>query len=160
MNNITVRRALPEDYEVIGRLLYEISAQHHEGRPDLFAEASTKYNREAYLELLKDEHEIIFSACIDDGTVVGYMICQLIEQGANPVLCDIKTLYIDDLCVDKAYRSCHVGQHLMEAAEVYAKEIGCHNLTLNVWEFNEGARAFYEKLGYGTQRRYMEKVLK
>ena len=159
MNNITVRRALPEDYDVIGRLLFEISAQHRKGRPDLFSAASTKYDRNAYLELLRDEREIIFSACTNDGRVVGYMICKLIEQNSNPVLCDIKTLYIDDLCVDSDFRACHVGQHLMDAAEEYARKIGCHNLTLNVWEFNESARAFYDKLGYSTQRRYMEKVL-
>lgn len=159
MNHITVRCALPDDYDVIGRLLCEISSQHREGRPDLFAEASTKYDLSAYLALLKDDREVVFSACTEDGTVVGYMICKLIEQRENPVLRDMKTLYIDDLCVDRQYRSCHVGQQLMAAAEEYAKKLDCYNVTLNVWEFNEGARLFYEKQGYETQRRFLEKIL-
>ena len=160
-SKITVRRAVPEDYEVIGRLLGDILRQHKAGRPDLFepqSDGSGKYTKEEFEKILADAKTVIFSA-VGGGEVVGYLICKIIEERHNSVLKMIKTLYLDDLCVDKNYRRSGAGRLLMEAAEDYARGIGCHNITLNVWEFNENAKSFYEHMGYGTQRREMEKIL-
>ena len=41
----------------------------------------------------------------------------------------------------------------------YAKEIGCYNLTLNVWSCNESAQKFYEKQGLKPQKTTMEMIL-
>ena len=161
MSKITVRRAIPDDYEVIGRLLGEILKQHQSGRPDLFeadADISGKYTRGEFDELLADKKTVIFSA-VSGGEVVGYLICKIIVERENHVLKNIKTLYLDDLCVDESHRHSGAGRLLMSAAEEYARENGFHNITLNVWEFNENAKAFYKHLGYGTQRREMEKIL-
>ena len=49
----------------------------------------------------------------------------------------IKTLFIEDLCVDQAARGQKIGDQLYQFAVSYAKEIGCYNLTLNVWNDNE-----------------------
>lgn len=58
---------------------------------------------------------------------------------------DFTTLYIDDLCVDENSRGQHVGRKLYEYVLNYAREQGCYDVTLNVWEGNDNARAFYEK---------------
>ena len=47
-----------------------------------------------------------------------------------------------------------------KTAEEYAIETGCDDLTLNVWGFNSGAKAFYEANGMSVQRMIMEKKLK
>lgn len=161
MGNITVRRAAFDDYDVIGQLLGDILRQHQSGRPDLFesqADVAGKYSPSEFKEFLADEDIAIFAAC-EDQEVVGYLISKIIDTQHNPVLKKIKRLYIDDLCVDKDHRHTGAGRLLMEAAEEFARETGCYNITLNVWEFNENAKAFYEHLGYGTQRREMEKIL-
>ena len=41
----------------------------------------------------------------------------------------------------------------------YAKEIGCYNLTLNVWSCNESAQKFYERQGLKPQKTTMETIL-
>ena len=41
----------------------------------------------------------------------------------------------------------------------YAKELGCYEVTLNVWEGNDSAKAFSEKCGMKVQKTYMEKIL-
>ena len=69
---------------------------------------------------------------------------------------DFQTLFIDDLCVDEKYRGQHVGKRLYEYALAYAKELGCYDLTLNVWEGNDNARAFYEKMGMFVKETQME----
>ena len=75
------------------------------------------------------------------------------------VLTDIKTLYIDDLCVDEGLRGRHVGKSLYEAATQLAKELGCYNLTLNVWSCNPSAMRFYEAQGLVPQKVTMEVIL-
>ena len=75
------------------------------------------------------------------------------------LLPDIKTLYIDDLCVDEACRGQHIGRSLYEFVLAFAKKQGCYNVTLNVWECNTGAKRFYEKCGLVPQKTGMEKIL-
>ena len=72
---------------------------------------------------------------------------------------DMRTLYVDDLCVDESARGKGIGTALMDAAVAFARAKSCHNVDLNVWEFNEGARAFYERYGMHTMKRYMEILL-
>ena len=75
------------------------------------------------------------------------------------MLTDIKTLYIDDLCVDEAMRGAHIGKALYEAAVALARESGCYNLTLNVWSCNPSALRFYEAQGLLPQKIGMELIL-
>ena len=72
---------------------------------------------------------------------------------------DIKTLYIDDLCVDESARGLHIGKDLYEFVLDYAKDQGCYNVTLNVWADNVNAVRFYEKIGMRVQKIGMEKIL-
>jgi len=48
----------------------------------------------------------------------------------------------------------------MEEAHQWVLGKGATQIELIVWEFNEGAIAFYEKLGYETAYRKMWKSLK
>ena len=75
------------------------------------------------------------------------------------MLTDIKTLYIDDLCVDENLRGRNIGKELYNAAVEFAKENGCYNLTLNVWSCNESAMKFYESCGLVPQKTSMEIIL-
>ncbi|HGE9058301.1 TPA: GNAT family N-acetyltransferase, partial [Streptococcus agalactiae] len=36
---------------------------------------------------------------------------------------------------------------------------GCYNITLNVWNDNQRAVSFYEKLGFKPQQTQMEEIL-
>lgn len=72
---------------------------------------------------------------------------------------DIKTLYIDDLCVDERARGGHIGTHLYEYVLDFARQQGYYNVTLNVWADNVNARKFYEKIGLRVQKIGMEKIL-
>ena len=104
---------------------------HHNGRPDIF-KVGRKYSVEELKELLPDKSRPIL-VCVDENdSVMGYCFCIFQQHVNNSVLTDIKTLYIDDLCVDEKLRGRHIGKELYEAAVKLATEIGCYNLTLNV----------------------------
>ena len=61
--------------------------------------------------------------------------------------------------VDETARGQRVGEAIYRHIVGYARSIGCYNVTLNVWEGNDRARAFYEKMGFGIQKTLMEKIL-
>lgn len=62
---------------------------------------------------------------------------------------------IDDLIVRKVFRRFGVGRALVERAHRWALDKQVNQGELNVWEFNQTAIAFYEKLGYRTASRRM-----
>ena len=68
-------------------------------------------------------------------------------------------MYIDDICVDEKARGRHVGKAIYEHILAYARERGCYNVTLNVWNCNPGAMKFYEKLGLVPYKVGMETIL-
>ena len=132
---------------------------HHKGRPDIF-KVGTKYSAEELKSILKDETRLILVSVNENDNVQGYCFCIYQQHLNNSVLTDIKTLYIDDLCVDETLRGKHIGKELYESAVKLAKDTGCYNLTLNVWSCNESALKFYESLGLLPQKIGMELILK
>lgn len=153
-----IRRAKKEDLSGVNSLLYQVLEVHHKGRPDLFYGGVKKYTDEEILEIFKDETRPVFVAAEGD-QVLGYAFCIFQQVKNSHILTDIKTLYLDDLCVDEACRGTGVGKALYEYVKAFAKDSGCYNLTLNVWSCNGGAMAFYKKLGLTSQKVGMECIL-
>ena len=153
-----IRSASEKDIPKISDLLSQVDLVHHNGRPDIF-KIGRKYSEEELVELLKDEKRPILVSVNEKDEVQGYCFCILQQHINDSVLTDIKTLYIDDLCVDEALRGMHIGKELYEAAVKLAKDLGCYNLTLNVWSCNPSAMRFYEKCGLVPQKIGMELVL-
>ena len=153
-----IRRALEKDIPKMSDLLLQVCLVHHKGRPDLFR-VGRKYSEEELKELLKLEDRPILVSVDENDEVMGYCFCILQQHKDNSVLSDIKTLYIDDLCVDENMRGRHVGKELYEAALALARALGCYNLTLNVWSCNSSALRFYEAQGLVPQKIGMEKIL-
>ena len=152
-----VRKACKDDIASIIRLLHQVNMVHHVIRPDLFKPHTTKYDEQELEALLDDDTKPI--SVYDDGQVLGHAFCQLTEVSGHKLLCDVKTLYIDDICVDEAARGRHVGKALYEFVCDYARSIGCHNITLNVWEGNDAAFCFYKSMGMQVQKTGMEMIL-
>ncbi len=152
-----IRRANNKDNPRIMELLHQVNMVHYEIRPDLFKPHTTKYDEQELQAMLDDDTKPVF--VYDDGTVLGYAFCQVTEVKDSILLHDIKTLYVDDICVDEAARGKKVGKALFEFVRDYATSIGCHNITLNVWEGNDAALSFYRKMGMQVQKTTMEMVL-
>ncbi len=154
-----IRFALEKDIPKIEDLLSQVDLVHHKGRPDIF-KIGRKYSSNELKELLADKNRPILVYTDELDKVMGYCFCIIQEHINDSVLTDIKTLYIDDLCVDEKLRGKHIGKELYEAAVNLAKERNCYNLTLNVWSCNPSAMKFYEKMGLLPQKITMEKILK
>ena len=150
-----IRFANTTDIPCMIELLKQVGEVHRQIRPDLFRAGAQKYSVSDLTELLKDKSRPIFVA-VEDEKLLGYCFCILEEVKDNPVLRDVKSLYIDDLCVDENIRGKHVGSRLYEHVCNYAKSIGCSSVTLNVWCGNDSAMKFYESRGMKPRKIYME----
>ena len=157
-----IRRATPHDLPGIDLLLSQVLDVHHAGRPDLFKPHARKYTDEQLLQIIADDDRPIFVAVEEGaapGSVLGYAFCVHQQHVDDNILTDVRTLYIDDLCVDQASRGLHVGTRLYQHVLDYARSSGCYNVTLNVWACNESAHRFYEHLGLRPQKFGMEQIL-
>jgi len=153
-----IRKAIIKDIPKIEELLLQVCLVHHNGRPDIF-NLGRKYSTEELKDILMDEQRPILVSVDENDSVQGYCFCIFQQHQNDSILTDIKTLYIDDLCVDENLRGKHIGKELYEAAVKFARSSGCYNLTLNVWSCNQSAMRFYEAQGLVPQKVGMEFVL-
>lgn len=156
---MTIRKALDKDLEGIKSLLLQVLTVHHNGRPDIFKGNTRKYTDDEIIGIIHNEKTPVLIAADGNDNVMGYAFCVFQQHIGNNILTDIKTLYIDDLCVDENIRGKHIGSSLYNAVLDFARENGCYNVTLNVWSCNESAMRFYEKMGLKPQKVGMEKIL-
>lgn len=155
---MTIYRANSSHIPGLIRLLYQVGDVHHRIRPDLFRSGAIKYTETDLEALLAEESSPVFVA-EEDGSVLGYCFCQLREYRGSTVLTDRKEIYIDDLCVEEACRGRGIARALYGYVTDWAKEIGCTYVTLNVWQGNENAMKFYEKMGMRQRSITMETKL-
>lgn len=153
-----IRKACEKDMNGINTLLRQVLEIHHNGRPDIFKTGGKKYSDNELLAIINDASRPVFVAA-DGENVIGYAFCIFQQHIDNNILTDIKTIYIDDLCVDENIRGQHIGRKLYDFVVDFAKESGCYNVTLNVWSCNESAMKFYEKCGLKPQKVGMEIIL-
>ena len=151
-----IRRALEMDMERIKNLLHQVQNVHADGRPDIFYHGGIKYTDEELKSILRDDHCPVYVFLDEENVVQGYAFCIYEEVKGSSNCCDMKTCYIDDICVDENCRHMQVGQRLYQHVVDTAKEAGCDRITLNVWECNPTAKKFYEKMGLVPLKTTME----
>ena len=154
-----IRRAEQRDVPELLRLLLQVNNVHAAGRPDLFRKDCRKYGAADLVRILRDGDRAVFVMTEDGEKIMGYAFTELERHQGESNQTDRLTLYIDDICVDETVRGQGVGKKLFEYVTAYARGMGCHNLTLNVWCLNPGAMKFYEAMGMKPYKVGMETVL-
>ena len=99
-------------------------------------EGINKYEGKMYL--YKDNDKII-------GLIVG--LINNLKGSTYDFKCP-KRGRITELVVSKHYRKSGVGSILLHSMEDYLKSVGCKDILLGVFAYNENAIKFYEKNGY------------
>lgn len=156
-----IRKASKKDIPGIMDLLKQVCLVHHLGRPDLFQYGKQKYTAPELENLLLQPDRPVFVAVDETANerVLGHAFCIHQQEKNHNVLTDVKTLYIDDICVHSECRKKGVGKQLYHYVYEYAKQENYYNITLNVWSFNESALRFYEDCGMTVQKMGMETIL-
>lgn len=151
-----IRRAEPKDAPRISALLRQVLEVHAAVRPDMFRSGTQKYSEADVLKLMNDPDCVLFVETDGTDRTVGYAVCFRKTIADDGIIVGRKELYIDDLCVDECERRNGVGQRLFAHVKAFAKERGFDWITLNVWNDNVNALAFYRKMGMDERRTILE----
>ncbi|WP_218654261.1 GNAT family N-acetyltransferase [Streptococcus pluranimalium] len=153
-----IRRAVVADIPKLQNLLSQILSVHHAVRPDIFKANGSKFSDQELEDIMSNDQRPIFIYEDDKGDFLGHLFL-IIQETKGLATQPKKTLFIDDLCVDESARGQKIGEKLYQFAYQKAIEWECYNLTLNVWNANEGAVRFYEHMGMIPQSMRMETIL-
>lgn len=157
-----IRRATEQDIPGLDALLLQVLNVHAAGRPDLFKPNTRKYTDAELKAIIADDTRPIFVAVAEDaapGQILGYAFCVYQQFVNSNNMTDVRTLYIDDLCVDEHCRGQHIGETLYHHVLDFARREGFYRVTLNVWACNPKAMGFYEHLGLVPYHIGMEQIL-
>lgn len=150
-----IRDMESKDYPEIDRLMKELHELHVKGRPDLYTELEHPYSREEFEKIVSNPG-IIAILAEEKSVVIGLCIGTLRKKSG---MVEMKTMYIEDLIVDRNFRGKRIASQLYEEMEERGRNTGAKRLDLMVWEFNSDAKRFYEKQGMRPQRYIYEKEL-
>ena len=150
-----IRFAKEDELERINVLRKQVNDVHVAGKPEVFKPGFCEELQNYIYAIWQDPEQDIVVAD-KDGELCGFAILHHIYKPENPFMYVRDFLDIDEFCVDVNHRREGIATALIDFIKKYAKEKGYHRLELNMWEFNEGALAFYEAAGFETFRRYME----
>jgi GNAT superfamily N-acetyltransferase len=137
--NPMIRTATPADATAIADLLGQL------GYPTPAAQVPDRVRR------IREEGRSEVFVAVQDGRVAGLMAVQV-----GPGLTRSEdTAHVTALVVADSARGTGLGRELLEAAEAFARRLGCPRMVVTTANHRAGAHAFYERLGWEwTGRRY------
>lgn len=153
-----IRLAEYTELDEINVLRKQVNDLHAKGNPEFFKEGFSKELQDFLVDIWNNEKCKIVVA-VDSSRILGYSFFSVAHKKETLYMRGRDYLDIDEICVDKDHRRQGVASSIMKYIENYAKEIGIERIELNLCEFNEEALSFYEKSGFKTYRRYLEKCI-
>jgi len=151
---IYTRLATPHDYPAIAAIGQESQNIHAHAHPETFNQDTPGFTEDHIRTLIEGEHTAVYVA-EENERIVGYALLNERLLSYLDIFKPQTIAEISDIAVADGMRSKGIGYHLFEAARAWAKSKGAKRLELNVWEFNDNARAFYERQGMRTLHRTM-----
>jgi ribosomal protein S18 acetylase RimI-like enzyme len=155
-----IREAHLRDVQALSALLVEVHDLHVAALPHIFAPIDADAQTEAFLRdqlALPDSQGFVAD---ETGTLAGYCWIQLHEAPSLHRNVPRRYAEIHTLVVAASHRQQGIGRALVERAHVWAAAQGVDEVRIVVYEFNQEALRFYERLGYETGRRTLWYPLK
>ena len=153
-----IRIAVENDIPNLNKLLYQSSSVHSKSRPDIFKTESKRYTDEQLQELVTDTNRPIFVA-EENGEILGYAFCIFQKHTNDCFFTNVKTMRIEDICVEEGYRRQKIGTSLFKFVVSFAKTLGCYNVTLNAWACNQASLKFFDSCGLRLQTVGLETIV-
>ena len=148
-----IRRARPEDYDAIDLLVKSLDHLHASALPGIFRQVDGPSRSQEWFANVVVAEDIAMFVAEREGLLAGLVLCRLQHSPSYPLFVPRRVAHVHDLVVREDLRGQGIGRLLMERVHVWAREQGIRDIELEVYEFNDVARALYERLGYETLRR-------
>ena len=145
---VIVRQATEADAGSISSLNTDVQAAHASAVPWLFKPAGPDTFPPDVVALLMDEPgNLVFIAEVES-VPAGYVYAEIIDRPETSFNYAYQMIYIHHISVRSALRRQGVGRALLEAVQAEASKRDIHMISLDVWTFNDGARAFFSRSGF------------
>src|SRR4029079_14883811 len=137
-----VRRAVALDAETLSSLNADVQAVHAAALPWRFKPPGPDtFPPQAAAAVLALPDNLIFIAEAD-GQPVGYAWAEIMRRPETSFHYAYEMIYLHHIRVRPTHRRLGVGAKLIESVRAAAREINISQIALDVWTFNEDARAF------------------
>ena len=157
---IRIRKATIDDYNYLFELFDEVDALHRDHLPHIYQKpGGAAREQDYYAGLIADEHVGLWVAETGE-KLVGFIHAIVKDSPVIPILVPRRYAIVDNLVVRSEFHNQGIGRILMDRVQEWAIANGATSIELNVYEFNEAAISFYERLGYQSLSRKMSKELK
>jgi len=145
---VIVRQATEADAGSISSLNTDVQAAHASAVPWLFKPAGPDTFPPDVVALLMDEPgNLVFIAEVES-VPAGYVYAEIIDRPETSFNYAYQMIYIHHISVRSALRRQGVGRALLEAVQAEASKRDIQMISLDVWTFNDGARAFFSRSGF------------
>jgi len=146
---MNIRQAVSKDSLLLSSLSMDVQRLHAENYPDTFkVPKNDNYAAAFFDEMLADPQTSIFIAEDENGKVLGYILCKLVEREENPFTFASRHMLIDQISVRTAAQRQGIGKALINQAVMLAKGLNVTKIQLISWDFNKDAHAVFEKMGF------------
>lgn len=153
--NIEVRIAKPEDFPEINEIRRMVNDVHVNGRPDIFrAGFCQELQDHVYVQAEKEDSDVVVA--LVGGEIAGFATVEYVHRPESPYNLARDYYHVEEFGVSEKHRREGVATALVNYMKEEARAKGFPRIELDMWEFNQGALAFYEAAGFETFRRYME----
>ena len=153
---VSVRKAVPEDAEKIYGYLQAMHAVQARKRPDIVDQEDEILSLEEVQEALADPDKDIFVAVNKTDKLVGQILCEYEQAGEDA---EAGKLVIANIYVTEDSRRVGIGTQLYNEAYLEAKKKGVQFAELSCWNFDSAGMAFFERLGFSPLLVTMEKKI-
>lgn len=146
--NITIRRCTLEDVQQLQEISYETFNEtfREQNSPENIDDYLEKaFNRPQLEKELKNPSSQFFFAYVNN-ELAGYLKINTDQAQSEKMSED--SLEIERIYIKQSFQKHGVGKQLFQQALQIAKELNKQQMWLGVWEKNEKAIAFYQKIGF------------
>jgi len=152
---ILIRNATEQDADTLASLNADVQAVHACALPWHFKPPGPEtFPRAAVADVLAQPDNVVFIAEID-GDTAGYAYAQFVRRDETSFHYAHDMVYLHHISVRPAHRRHGVGGALIGAVRAAATGADIALVALDVWTFNEEARAFFRRHGFAP---YVERL--
>src|SRR5882672_10515374 len=145
---IAVRRGNAADADLLSSLNADVQAIHAAALPWRFkAPGLQTFPPAAAAAVLARADSLVFIAEVDSDPA-GYAYVYIIRWPESATTHRYEALYLHHISVRPAHRRRGCGRALLAAVRAAGADMGIGLITLDVWTFNDEARAFFAREGF------------
>ncbi|WP_158587124.1 GNAT family N-acetyltransferase [Motilimonas pumila] len=153
----SIRTVTPEDLPYLTAALDRLNDLHHQAVPEYFKPAAEIRQQKDISLYGKKDMCFGFVAQLNERPI-GMLLCH-IRDLISPISAQRKIGSIDELYVEPKHQSKGIGKALVAEFEQLCRQHQATDIFVEVWEFNQAARHFYQSVGMATHIRWLRKSI-